>query len=72
MSNVDLFVKIVYLKILTYVEVISEKVWIFRYYSRNFKFSILVNDTKLKFGRIEDMFLFFSVPETSSHNIHKM
>lgn len=34
--------------------------------------SSLVNETKLKFGRIEDIFLFFSVPETSFHNIHKM
>lgn len=36
------------------------------------KISSLVNETKLKFGRIEDIFLFFSVPETSFHNIHKM
>lgn len=34
--------------------------------------SSLVDETKLKFGRIEDIFLFFSVPETSFHNIHKM
>lgn len=38
-SNVDLFITIVYLKFLTSVEVISEKVWIFRYHRRNFKFS---------------------------------